>query len=281
MRARLVTLLVVQLLCGPAAAWQPRPGLRPIRAARCRVALGASLGPPPAQTSSVSQSALNLVKNVVGTGVLTLPSGVARLSDRGASSSDALALALGLLVLFGALSGWGFVLIGETCAATEAAAAAPPPRDGAAAPRVTYAQAWTATLGARTAWVPAAASLVLCFCSAVACASVIGDTLTDLLAGALGVPYATLPRDAILVGVAAAVLLPLCLARSLAPLVVASLLGVAGTALAALVFAARLADGSYADAGEFFELIPEANRPSFVGGPPVHTATMYLPAELS
>ena len=64
-------------------------------AARCRVALGASSGPPPAPTSSVSQSALNLVKNVVGTGVLTLPSGVARLSDRGASSSGALALALG------------------------------------------------------------------------------------------------------------------------------------------------------------------------------------------
>ena len=39
-------------------------------------------------------------------------------------------------------------------------------------------------------------------------------------------------------------LLPLCLARSLAPLAVASLLGVAGTALAALVFAARLADAS-------------------------------------
>ena len=37
---------------------------------------------------SRSQATFNLVKNVVGTGVLTLPSGVARLSDGGASSLE-------------------------------------------------------------------------------------------------------------------------------------------------------------------------------------------------
>ena len=47
--------------------------------------------------------------------------------------------------------------------------------------------------------------------------TVVGDTLTDPLAGALGVPYAELPRDAILAVVAATVL-PLCRARRRAPL---------------------------------------------------------------
>ena len=53
--------------------------------------LGAPTGPP--GTASEQQCTVALCKNIVGTGVLTLPAGVSHLSDAGASSSDALIVA--------------------------------------------------------------------------------------------------------------------------------------------------------------------------------------------
>ena len=59
---------------------------------------------------------LNMIKVVVGFGVLTLPSGMERLSDNGMSRSvEAKWLALLLLVIFAMLNSWTFVLIGEAC----------------------------------------------------------------------------------------------------------------------------------------------------------------------
>ena len=65
--------------------------------------------------TSEAQCTVALVKNIVGTGVLTLPAGVSRLSDNGLTSSEALALGTVLMLIFGALSAWGFVLVGEAC----------------------------------------------------------------------------------------------------------------------------------------------------------------------
>ena len=157
-----------------------------------------------------------------------------------------------LLAVFGALSAWGFYLIGEVCARTA--------NDGGSSGvdvDVSYAAAWRATLGPSSAWIPSAASLLLCFTASVACATVIGDTATDLIAGALDVPYATMPRNGILLAITALVLLPLCLLRSLAPLSAASLLGVAGAIVSAVAMLVRLVDGSYSvDSGAFVSMIP-------------------------
>ena len=245
------------------------------RARRARRLVGRSSR---ADVLGLAVVALNLVKNVVGTGVaLTLPSGVeaiaarsrrelvrTRVAPRSACSS-----------CLGASSGWGFVLIGETCAATEAAAAAPPPRDGAAAPRVTYAQAWTATLGARTARAPAAA--------VAGALSLLGGRVRERDRRHADRPARRRARRARTrrcratrsSSARAAVLLPLCLARSLeARRRSRRRCRSASRAPRSPRSCSRRGSPAarYADAGEFFELIPEANRPSFVGGPPTCVA---------
>lgn len=164
-------------------------------------------------SASESQCTVALIKNIVGTGVLTLPAGVARLTDSGATPAEAIALAVPLLLLFGALNAWGFLLIGRVCVETE---------------QPSYVGAWTSTLGPRLAALPAVASLLLCSTAAIACATVIADTGTDLLAALFALPAADVSRAAVLFGCAASVLTPLCLLPSLAPLGTASYFGVAG-----------------------------------------------------
>ena len=189
--------------------------------------------------ASEQQCTVALVKNIVGTGVLTLPAGIARLSDSGMASSDALAGAIAMCIVFCGMSAYGFALIGEACCATGEAS---------------YVGAWRSTLGTRAAFLPALASLVLCFTAGVSCATVITDTLTDLVSGLSAVDYDLLPRNSILATVASTVLLPLCLLPSLAPLGTASLVGVGGVFVTASVMISRLADQSYAATGAFADV---------------------------
>ena len=200
----------------------------------------AAAPPPPAASTQFSASA-NLVKNIVGTGVLTLPAGVARLSDGGLSSPEALGLSALLLVAFGAMNAWGFALLGEACARTGA---------------TTYAGVWRASLGPRYAAVPAVASLFLTFTASVACLSVIADGATDLCSALTGIDYFALPRDAILVALVGAVLAPICSLRSLAPLATPSKIGVVGTVVAAAALLAVAAGGDYAPGGALADATP-------------------------
>ena len=64
------------------------------------------LVPSGSKPASQLQCTVALIKNIVGTGVLTLPAGISRLSDSGASSDEALALGVLLLLLFGGLNGF-------------------------------------------------------------------------------------------------------------------------------------------------------------------------------
>ena len=196
-----------------------------------RMPHAATMLAPGSKPASQLQCTVALIKNIVGTGVLTLPAGISRLSDSGASSDEALGLGVLLMLLFGGLNGLGFLLIGEACAKTS---------------QRSYVGAWRETLGARTSFLPALASLLLCFLAAVACASVIRDVGTDIVAGSLQLTYEELNSDAVLAAITAAVLTPLCLLPSLAPLGTASLLGVLGVLLTGGSMAARLLDGSYA-----------------------------------
>ena len=182
------------------------------------------------------QCTVALVKNIVGTGVLTLPAGISRLSDSGAASDEALGLAAFLLFAFGSLNGLGFLLIGEACAATS---------------QGSYVGAWRETIGPRFSFVPALASLFLCLLVSVACVSVIADVGTDVLAGLLGTEYDALDHNAVLAAFSAAVLTPLCLLPSLAPLGTASIFGVVGILITGGAMAVRFADGSYLPTGTF------------------------------
>ena len=189
-------------------------------------------------TSSVMQTSLNLIKNIAGFGALCLPAGIERLSDSGLSSNEALGLGVALLLLFGVLNAWSFLLIGAACVQTETE---------------TYSAAVTATVGPKPARAVMLSSIFICATAAVGCQVVISATLTDVLAFALHTPFEELPRRGLQLLVVVLVLLPLCQLPSLKPLAPASLFGVLGTAATALCIVVRWLDGSYAPEGIYFE----------------------------
>jgi len=200
-------------------------------------------------STSVPACAANLAKNIIGAGVLSLPSGAAHIVGEaqaaGVGSSLTLTMVAILLGIFATLNAAGFYLAGEVCERTGAR---------------TYRQAWSLTMGEKTAWLPSAASVILCFTGSVACSSVIGDTASELVAALLGVANSAVFRDAILGGLAFTVLLPLCNLSSLAPLAFASVLGLVGICLLAVVMLVRCLNGSYLVGGQFGSVV-QANHP--------------------
>eukprot|EP00438_Fugacium_kawagutii_P010097 Skav203888 [mRNA] locus=scaffold1649:113977:115494:+ [translate_table: standard] len=194
--------------------------------------------------ASTAASTANLAKSIVGAGVLSLPSGAAKVFDaaqQGASDSiehtSGIAALLLLYLLFGILNAGGFYLIGQVCERTGAR---------------TYQEAWSKTLGDQLEWLPSAASLVCSFTGMVACISVLGDTMSEL---AMTVSQDFVPKEMhgqLVNGISTFVLLPLCLLPSLSPLAFASVLGLAGVCTLAIVMTVRCMDGSYAPGGQFY-----------------------------
>jgi len=189
--------------------------------------------------SSTAATTANLAKNIVGAGVLSLPSGAAKVVDAASSSGvgshDMIVTALVLLYLvFGALNAYGFYLIGEVCERTGAR---------------TYQEAWTKTLGSRFAWMPSAASVICSFTGMVACIAVLGDTASQILTS---MGQDMMPKEILIGGISSLVLFPLCLLPSLSPLAFASVLGLLGVTVLSLVMLLRWFDGSYELGGSFY-----------------------------
>jgi amino acid permease len=159
---------------------------------------------PPGQ-ATVTQLCFNLVKGVVGAGVLSLPAGIAAF----ASAPSAVVPAVALIAIIGILSGYGFALIGRVCAYTNTKS---------------YRDAWSATVGESSSWIPAVAVTFKTFCAILAYSMILGDTFVSLLMTA-GVTAAKVPT---LVAVTAGILLPLCLLKNLASLAPFSLVGSLG-----------------------------------------------------
>ncbi|CAE7203680.1 Slc38a7 [Symbiodinium natans] len=194
---------------------------------------------PMSADSSTAASTANLAKNIVGAGVLSLPSGAAKVLDAASSSGVGthdtnVSVLLLLYVIFGALNAYGFYLIGEVCERTGSR---------------TYQEAWTKALGRQFAWMPSAASVICSFTGMVACVSVIGDTASQLL---MSMGQDMVPKEMLLGGISSCVLLPLCLLPSLSPLAFASVLGLLGVSILALMMLLRWFDGSYELGGSFY-----------------------------
>lgn len=86
--------------------------------------------------ASIPNEVFNLVKAIVGVGVLSLPAGVATFGD----APSAFIPAAILITVIGVLSAYGFALIGKVCAYTGAKS---------------YRDAWSKTVGESTSWIPA------------------------------------------------------------------------------------------------------------------------------
>ncbi|KAL3929827.1 MAG: hypothetical protein SGBAC_012038 [Bacillariaceae sp.] len=171
--------------------------------------------------ASIPSHVFNLVKGIVGVGVLSLPAGIAAFAD----DPKAVIAATGFITLIGILSAFGFFLIGKVCAYTGA---------------TSYRDAWSKSVGDGSSWIPAASCTIKTCLACLAFSMVLGDTFAALLGTA---------RNPTLLALTAAVLLPLCLLKNLSALAPFSLVGVLGMGYTAVAMAIRYFDGSYQPEG--------------------------------
>lgn len=123
-------------------------------------------------------------------------------------------------------------MIGNVCAQTHS---------------VSYRQAWSRSGlgGERTSWMPAAACLLVTFCTVLTYSMILADTIPAILQAVLGDDI-NVSRTTALLSVTTCVLLPLCLLKSLSSLAPFSLLGILGMVYTSTVMAVRYLDKSYA-----------------------------------
>ena len=179
--------------------------------------------------SSMQAATFNLVKAIVGAGVLSLPAGVAAFADE----KSAVLPAVALVSFAGFLSAYNFSLIGRLCAFTGA---------------TSYANVWERSIGEATAWIPAGACTCKTFLAILAYSMILGETFQSIFQS-IGI---TANRSQSLIGLTITVLLPLCLMKNLSSLAPFSLLGIMGMLITVIFMAVRYFDGSYAlPAGKF------------------------------
>ena len=188
--------------------------------------------------ASVPNMVFNLVKCIVGAGVLGLPSGAAAVSGPGGLWKANI-----LTVVIGAMSAYGFATIGKVCAMTGT---------------TSYKEAWGKTVGESTSFLPVISCLLVTICSVLAYSMVLADTIPNLLQ-LVGV---TISRTQALFTVTLTALLPLCLLKSLKALAPFSLAGIIGMIWTTVAMAIRYFDKSYTVGGALYDAVPPQLRPS-------------------
>jgi hypothetical protein len=217
--------LAVAAFSGSILGSQPKPQRALVEAVKKPVVV---VTPPNASHmsnpdgASIPNEVFNLVKAIVGVGVLSLPAGVAAFG----TAPSAFIPAGILIAVIGILSGYGFALIGRVCAYTGAKS---------------YREAWSRTVGESTSWIPAWSTTCKTFLACLAFSMVLADTFSSLL---------DTGRNETLLAVTLLILTPLCLMKNLKSLAPFSLLGVLGMAYTALAMTVRYLDGSYLINGE-------------------------------
>jgi amino acid permease len=178
--------------------------------------------------ASVPNLVLNLIKNIVGAGVLGLPAGIAAFGD----APSAVLPALFLIILMGSMSAYGFSLIGRLCAYTKTPS---------------YRAAWEVALqDTTTSWIPAVACMMVTCSLILSYSMILSRTVPDLILFAKPNLYVS-PTEGLL-GVTLMVLLPLCLLKDLKSLAPFSLIGISGMLYTNGAMTMRYLQGSYHEA---------------------------------
>lgn len=191
-------------------------------------------------TATIANEVFNIVKTIVGVGVLSIPAGIAAFGNE----KSAIFPAIAIITAIGSLSGFGFAIIGKVCAYTGA---------------TSYREAWDRSVG-RYGWIPAWSATLITSLICIAISMVLADTFSSLLR--------TTQRTAVLFGLTSFILLPLCLMKNLSSLAPFSLLGIIGMVYTGLAMLVKYSDGSYSgitleEGGTLLETITENLRPSF------------------
>lgn len=149
-----------------------------------------------------------------------------------------------MITVIGALSGYGFGLIGRSCALTKT---------------TSYRDAWSKTVGEKSSWIPAWSVTLKTIFATLAYSMILGDTFKSLfLSAGFQMSYPTT-----LLGITGLVLLPLCLLKDLSSLAPFSLLGSLGMIYTAIAMAIRYIGKSYIKGGMFASDLPANLQPAF------------------
>lgn len=191
-------------------------------------------------TASVTDLIFNLVKGIVGAGVLTLPSGIAAFGN----APSAVWPAVTLIAVIGSLSGYGFALIGRSCALTQT---------------TSYRDAWSKAVSEKSSWIPAWSVTLKTMFAVLAYSMILGDTFHSLFT-TVGLNFT--PTQTLL-GITGVFLLPLCLLKNLASLAPFSLLGSIGMVYTAIAMLIRFLGPAYKAGGSLLKDVPKAYQPAF------------------
>jgi amino acid permease len=199
--------------------------------------------------SGIAAATFGLVKAMVGSGVLTLPAGLAAVSNY----PSALGPASALLIILGGLSAYTFALYGRLSDQTQAKS---------------LGELWKKVMKTDQSLLISTCTFIYCFGCLLSFGLVIGDSMSSLaVAGGLTGFMAT--RHASILAVTAGLLYPLCNLSSLAALAPVSIVGVLGSLVTTLFMGLRcpalVASSPYATAaaGPMLRSIPAAMQPSF------------------
>jgi len=190
--------------------------------------------------ATVTQLIFNLVKGIVGAGVLSLPAGIASFAD----APSGIIPAVSLIAIIGGLSAYGFALIGRCCAYTNTNS---------------YRDAWSATISEKSSWLPAMAVTFKTISATLCYSMILGDTFVSLLS-TVGIVSSKIP---VTIGLTSTILLPLCLMKNLSSLAPFSLVGSLGMIYTAVAMAVRYFGKAYTATGGFSTDNPTLLRPKF------------------
>lgn len=198
-----------------------------------------------AARASIPTSVANLVKTVIGSGVLSLAEGVGILS----SNRNCLLPANLVTIFFGLVSGYSFLLVSKACDATDT---------------VDFTRAWSKAVGSNSKWIVDAVTVGMCILAMISYQMILGDSFLSFLHFAgVDEESTTVTRSTVILAFSLVVLLPLSLLKSLEKLGFTSILGLLGTFWTAYVMLLRYMDGSYEEDGRFYEGLEEKYVPVF------------------
>ena len=202
-------------------------------------------------TASLPEEVTNLVKSLVGTGVLALPCGLAKLGD----SPKVFVPGIIIILIVGMINAFFFSLIGRVCSSTGAS---------------TYREAWDRTVGAPrykkgslrsvSGQLVATTVALKTFLSCLAFSIVLADSFQSLF---ITVGFINISRTESLATVTFLALLPLCSISNLKSLAPFSFFGLLGMVFTTVTILMRCFDGSYAEGGVFYNSLPPDLLPSF------------------
>lgn len=189
--------------------------------------------------STAAQTLLNIIMNLVGEGMLSLPFGVA--------AGTGVISAIMISVAFCSFMGYTFHLMGRMCYAT-----------GQTNHKACGEQVSGPILAQTMSVVLMIKTLFTCLTYSI----VIGQSFSKILHfWKLTGPFTT--QGGVLIVIACVVLLPLCCQKDLSILSYTSFIGICGEIFVVFVMQLRYYDGSYTPEGHFYSLTDAAYQPDF------------------